>query len=657
MNDNWKAKWIWGDGEESPRNEWRCFRKTFELDSFEDGALSISADSRYILYVNGERVGRGPVRSWPSELSYDTYDIGHLLKRGAKNTIAVLVMHFGISNFYYIRGRGGLLAQLDVTTNGVSRTVAMTDESWYTSIYHGYDSRSPRMSCQHGFAERVDARLGGTNWYECSLDVGEWQMASVIGTVGMDPWKKLIPRDIPFLTDEAVYPRRVESLHQVKPISWSTTVDLRNHVMPDSVNHANHVTHVGYIVTAIELEAAGEVTFGFMNSHFNFGPCSINGRWYQPNELTGESEQKYLSIHLEKGRHLFIMETSGTEHGDGYHIAIDSEVSFQVYSPWNEACAGSPFLTLGPFVATKVVDHQETEDPLPRYRALKKGAEPRSNEERAYLDVLNISSAGDLVRFSEWIRPIATHLVSRDDVFALSVWPKERRAEKVPNALQNLVIPHSEPGVVPLFEEADTEFIIDFEKEYSGFVEFDVEASEGTVIDLYGFEYMHNGWRQETYRLDHTLRYTAREGRQRYLSPVRRGQRYVMVTVREARRSVKFYELKMWQSNYPIAEIGRFQSSNPLLNDIWQISQHTTRLCMEDTFVDCPMYEQVFWVGDSRNEALINYTLFGVTDLVKRCLRLVPGSKDMTPLYVNQVPSGWSSVIPNWTFFLVDCLP
>ncbi len=244
MNDNWKAKWIWGDGEESPRNEWRCFRKTFELDSFEDGALSISADSRYILYVNGERVGRGPVRSWPSELSYDTYDIGHLLKRGAKNTIAVLVMHFGISNFYYIRGRGGLLAQLDVTTNGVSRTVAMTDESWYTSIYHGYDSRSPRMSCQHGFAERVDARLGGTNWYECSLDVGEWQMASVIGTVGMDPWKKLIPRDIPFLTDEAVYPRRVESLHQVKPISWSTTVDLRNHVMPDSVNHANHVTHV-----------------------------------------------------------------------------------------------------------------------------------------------------------------------------------------------------------------------------------------------------------------------------------------------------------------------------------------------------------------------------------------------------------------------------
>src|SRR5690606_15882428 len=35
------------------------------------------------------------------------------------------------------------------------------------------------------------------------------------------------------------------------------------------------------------------------------------------------------------------------------------------------------------------------------------------------------------------------------------------------------------------------------------------------------------------------------------------------------------------------------------------------------------------------------------------CLRLVPGSKDQSPLYVNQVPSGWNSVIPNWTFFWV----
>src|SRR5690606_559826 len=132
---------------------------------------------------------------------------------------------------------------------------------------------------------------------------------------------------------------------------------------------------------------------------------------------------------------------------------------------------------------------------------------------------------------------------------------------------------------------------------------------------------------------------------------IRRGLRYVMVTVRNAIRPVKFYGIRMLQSNYPVAEIGRFHSSDALLNEVWEISKHTTQLCLEDTFVDCPAYEQVFWVGDSRNEALVHYYLFGDPAIVKRCLRLVPSSKVQTPLYVDQVPSGWNSVIPNWTFF------
>src|SRR3989442_646853 len=106
-----------------------------------------------------------------------------------------------------------------------------------------------------------------------------------------------------------------------------------------------------------------------------------------------------------------------------------------------------------------------------------------------------------------------------------------------------------------------------------------------------------------------------------------------MVTVRNATVPIKIFNIRIVQSNYPVAEIGSFHSSDALLNDIWKISQHTTRLCMEDTFVDCPAFEQVFWVGDSRNEALVSNYLYGVNDIVKRCLRLVPGSKNQTPLY------------------------
>jgi hypothetical protein len=73
------------------------------------------------------------------------------------------------------------------------------------------------------------------------------------------------------------------------------------------------------------------------------------------------------------------------------------------------------------------------------------------------------------------------------------------------------------------------------------------------------------------------------------------------VTVRGAAKPVKVYGVQMRESHYPVAEIGRFQCSDSQLNEFWQISQTTTKLCMEDTFDDCPAYEQTFWVEDSRN--------------------------------------------------------
>ncbi|RLE07811.1 alpha-L-rhamnosidase, partial [Candidatus Aerophobetes bacterium] len=104
---NWKAKWIWYSEEEHPRNCWLAFRKKFiSPDDFDEALLNITAVSRYVVYVNGRRVGSGPVRSWPFEQSYDTWSVKDYL--ATDNVIAVLVTHYGISTFQYIEGRGGL---------------------------------------------------------------------------------------------------------------------------------------------------------------------------------------------------------------------------------------------------------------------------------------------------------------------------------------------------------------------------------------------------------------------------------------------------------------------------------------------------------------------------------------------------------------------
>ncbi|MFX3636647.1 MAG: family 78 glycoside hydrolase catalytic domain [Candidatus Pristimantibacillus sp.] len=646
-NRPWQAQWIWGKGEESPRNEWRCFRKTFDVPNMDEGipssTLRITADSRYVLFVNGTQLGRGPVRSWPSELSYDSYEVGHLLKADQKNTIAVLVLHFGVSTFYYVRGRGGLLIDL---ANETGSLAVSSDETWVTSRHLGQHARASRMSCQQAFSEYIDASAWDGEWIHSDYDHSSWDNAEVLGPVGMEPWTSVKPRDIPMLTDETVYPVRVESLSKFRTFQLSTAIDVRNALVTGSEDHADVMQFTGYMATTIRASQAGKATIGFLSSGECLQAVSLNGDIIADHQFYGVIPERYIDLDLQQGDNLLLIDVSGRIHTGKLQIGLyAASAELEFVAPILPSVDGhadqaelSAFLAIGPFDHSILIDHQKNRE--------------LDWENPIYKELLqHVKENKDLEAYSEWLRPVAQQYCSEVDVFSLCVWRKDEVKFAVPAQLHNLVIPNSEAGTVPIYDGFDTELLLDFGKEYSGYLSFEVEASEGTILDWYGFEYMAEGYRQDTFGLDHTLRYVCKSGRQFYETPIRRGFRYLALNVRNAAAPVRIYGVTMTQSNYPVAEVGRFECSDPLLNDIWEISRHTTKLCMEDTFVDCPAYEQVFWVGDSRNEALVSNYLYGVQDIVKRCLRLVPGSKDQTPLFANQVPSGWSSVIPNWTFF------
>ncbi|WP_141504546.1 family 78 glycoside hydrolase catalytic domain [Paenibacillus luteus] len=648
LNQDWKANWIWGGEIESPRNEWRCFRKSFDVAPHGGSAdqtsktLRISADSRYVLYINGEQVGRGPVRSWTVEQFYDVYDVGHLLIPGQTNSIAVLVLHFGVSTFYYERGRGGLLVQLDQIGAEGTETILTTDATWHTAIHAGNHTRSSRMSCQQGFTEYIDATLWDGDWASEAYDAAGWENAGLIGPVGTGPWTTVKERDIPLLAEAPVYPSRVLTLSSVKSFTYSTAIDIRNAMVEGSENHANFVSFTGYAATILSVQQETEIVLGFPSTGECTTAVSLNGVVLEEAAFTGVLPEKYAAVTLHKGDNLLLIDVSGLRiHTGKLHLGIYSDSIVVLRSPIaaeQQSPQASAFIAIGPFDSVVDLDHQET-------KAI-------DFEDPQYKGVLNkVSGPADLALYSSYIRSIDESLVSEVDVFGLSVWKKESNPRVIPAALQNIVIPNALPGIVPVYPGLDTELIIDFGKELTGYLTFELEAAAGTILDFYGFEYMTADYRQDTFGLDNSLRYVCQEGRQRYVSPVRRGLRYLMLTIRDASQPVKLFNVHFLSNHYPVAEIGKFHSSDPLLNDIWEISRHTTKVCMEDTFVDCPAYEQVFWVGDSRNEALVSNYLFGVNEIVKRCLRLVPGSKEQTPLYMNQVPSGWSSVIPNWTFF------
>jgi alpha-L-rhamnosidase len=105
----WNARWIWAAdslhserqmmGAAVPPRETRnrfCYlRRTIDLKNVPDAVPArVTADSRFILYVNGAEVGRGPARSIPARLAWLEVDLAPHLRPG-RNAISALVRFYG----------------------------------------------------------------------------------------------------------------------------------------------------------------------------------------------------------------------------------------------------------------------------------------------------------------------------------------------------------------------------------------------------------------------------------------------------------------------------------------------------------------------------------------------------------------------------------
>src|ERR1700748_1758722 len=96
---DWTAQWCWTAYSSYPWNSYAYFRKVVELPGNPQRVVvRVSADSLYILFVNGRRVHQGPARCYPSHQAFDTLDLTGLFHAG-KNVIGVIAHQFGAPTF------------------------------------------------------------------------------------------------------------------------------------------------------------------------------------------------------------------------------------------------------------------------------------------------------------------------------------------------------------------------------------------------------------------------------------------------------------------------------------------------------------------------------------------------------------------------------
>ena len=638
------CKWIWDKSGSHPRNYWLCFRKEFDYDAnkqYEEVKLHIAADSRYVLFINGKKHGYGPVRYWNFEKSYDTYEIKNDLVNG-KNCIAVLVMHYGISTNQYIEDTAGFLMQIDFIKNGAVVSSLKTDRTWKCCEHAGYQKNALRLSHAQAWSEIYDARRFGSRWMEIGYNDKEWGHSVEIGDV--ETFCKLIPRDIPFLEVEKVYPVRLESYKEVLPVKNSIGVNLLATLFPGEYD-INRSKVIAYLCLNVysPVKQTGNIIFPFSEDCSPRGDTVINGRKYKTIKSRNEEEcvtgvtqlpGVQMEVTLDKGNNLLVMDISGGYHGYNVIIAFDfkADLRFEEIGKYGSKC-----ILIGPFDAVKMFDAGFGEQKYVNY------------EEENYKLCKKIKGFDDLEKYSKHIRPIKDSILENVP-YALCTLKKELREYEVTMEKQNFLFGNDSYTIIEPPGTGDLELIIDFGKELTGFIGFDLDACEGTVLDFYMFEYMNNDVIEDTIDLDNTLRYITFDGRQKYESPIRRGFRYAMLTIRNLTKPCRIYSVYTKMSTYPVVEAGKFVCSDYKLNAVWNMSKYTQKVSMEDVFVDSSAYEQAYWLGDSRIQYLINYYTFGSYEIVKRCLNLVPNSAQVTKYLMAHLPSGCQCTIPNWTF-------
>ncbi|MEK7257750.1 MAG: alpha-L-rhamnosidase C-terminal domain-containing protein, partial [Bacteroidota bacterium] len=107
---------------------------------------------------------------------------------------------------------------------------------------------------------------------------------------------------------------------------------------------------------------------------------------------------------------------------------------------------------------------------------------------------------------------------------------------------------------------------------------------------------------------------------------------------------------------YPFEEKASFKSSDPSHQKIWEVGWRTARLCAGENYFDCPYYEQLQYVGDTRIQALISLYVSGDDRLMRKALLDFDNSRIPDGLTQSRYPCDDMQVIPTYSMFWISMI-
>jgi alpha-L-rhamnosidase len=148
-------------------------------------------------------------------------------------------------------------------------------------------------------------------------------------------------------------------------------------------------------------------------------------------------------------------------------------------------------------------------------------------------------------------------------------------------------------------------------------------------------------------------RLTCRAGRTEHMFYHPFGFRHVMIVVRNSTVPLHIAPC-LRRTGYPLVRRGSFQSSDRVLEQIWQTCAWSQQNCMMDAYVDTPWREQAQWWGDARVQAWNTFHLSGDARLFRRGIYQIGAQTTADGVTYGHAPTmGHNCVLPDFTLIWI----
>lgn len=143
---------------------------------------------------------------------------------------------------------------------------------------------------------------------------------------------------------------------------------------------------------------------------------------------------------------------------------------------------------------------------------------------------------------------------------------------------------------------------------------------------------------------------------QKFTSLTYRTYRYLQLNIVTQNEAITLNDIYGTFTGYPFKMNAQLSVNQPEMDKMLEIGWRTARLCAYETYMDCPYYEQLQYIGDGRIQVLVSLYNSGDDRLVKNAINLMDFSRTPEGVTLSRHPSYTPQFIPTFSLWYIGML-